>query len=82
MANTRAVWARRVCFGGISAKEATRNFEETKILDELKNKIIKEHEEDIRYFIRIPYTEALTEENITKILKENGISVPDILLGD
>lgn len=43
--------------------------------DKLKNKLISEHPEDIKTFIRIPYWEPITEENVRRILKENGVSL-------
>ena len=41
--------------------------------DKIKNKLINEHPEDVRFFIRIPYTIQITKDNVIKILKENGI---------
>ncbi len=41
--------------------------------DKLKNKLILKHPIDIKYFIRIPYTETITLENIIKILQNNNI---------
>ena len=62
-------------FGGSSIENAQEAFESTKERDKLKNKLISEHPEDIKYFIRIPYWEKLTRENIERILLSNGISV-------
>lgn len=50
-----------------------KTFNVLKKLDKLKEEKIKQHLNDIKYFIRIPYWEKLTEENIKKILKEKGI---------
>jgi Zn finger protein HypA/HybF involved in hydrogenase expression len=49
------------------------DFDETNQRDNLKNNLIKEHPEEVKYFIRIPYWEKITEENIRKILTEQGI---------
>lgn len=65
-----------VPFNKITEKQASKNFKKIKELDKFKNKKIKEHPEDINIFIRIPYTEDITEKNILKILIENGIKVP------
>lgn len=64
-----------VCFGGIDIKEAKNKFKKQKKLDKIKDEKISQHKDEIKYFIRIPYTEKITKENITKILKDNGISI-------
>lgn len=56
-------------FGGEKA------FNLIKKLDQNKNKLISEHPEDVKTFIRIPYWEYITEENVIRILKESGVSV-------
>jgi hypothetical protein len=48
-------------------------FEKLKYRDAIKNKLIAEHPEEIDHFIRIPYWEEISEENIRKILQENQI---------
>lgn len=57
-------------FGG------SKTFYRRKQLDKLKDKKIKEHPEDIEYFIRFNYKEKnmMTEEYILKKLEENGVS--------
>lgn len=65
-----------VDFGGMGEEKARKAFEDTKRRDELKNQRVKEHPEDVAIFIRIPYTEPLTLENVKRILEENGIKVP------
>jgi len=50
-----------------------------KIRDKLKNKLIESHIKlgglDIKYFIRIPYWEPISKENIKRILEENKIPI-------
>ncbi len=46
-----------VNFGGISDKEAEKKFKMTQHLDKIKNKLIEEHPEIVKYFIRISYME-------------------------
>ena len=65
-----------VRFDGISKEEAIERFKLTRRRDALKNRRVKAHPEDVKYFIRIPYTEAITEENVRRILKENGVPMP------
>ena len=64
-----------VCFGGISKKEAKENLKDTKRLDKIKNKKIKERPEDIQYFIRFNYKEArkLNKEYVMERLKIGGV---------
>lgn len=50
-------------------------FENLKERDQLKTKLISEHSTEINHFIRIPYWEPITEDNIRKILKENGVNL-------
>jgi len=54
-------------FGGKKA------WENLKRLDKLKNKKILRHPNDISVFIRIPYTEQITKENILRILSVYGV---------
>jgi hypothetical protein len=51
------------------------SFRDTKYRDKIKNKLLAQHFDDIKYFIRIPYWEPLTEENIKKILIKNNIII-------
>jgi len=55
-------------FGG--REEFTRN----KNCDFVKNKLIFQNSNDVKYFIRIPYWERISKENVIKILERNGIS--------
>lgn len=48
-------------------------FDKTKERDQLKNNLIAAHPDDVKHFIRIPYWEAITEENVRRILAENGV---------
>lgn len=66
-----------VCFGGISEKKAKHNFETQKIRDESKNKKIRRHKNDIKYFIRIGYKDKdiITKEYIIKKLKKVGLII-------
>jgi len=52
-----------------------KEFEETLRRDALKNMKVAEHPEDVATFIRIPYTEPITEENIIRILRENMVVI-------
>lgn len=45
-------------------------------LDALKNKLILEHLEEIKTFIRIPYWDPITEKNVKYILVKNGVVLP------
>jgi len=47
----------------------------TKRRDKIKNKLIKQHSEDIKYFIRFNYKEKLTKEYITEKLKKYGVPI-------
>jgi len=49
------------------------SFKKTQYRDQLKNQLIFEHKNDVQYFIRIAYTEELSEINIKKILQEHKI---------
>jgi len=40
--------------------------------DRLKDNLISEHPDEIQHFIRIPYWETITKENIKRILQEAG----------
>ena len=62
-------------FGGISAERAIENFKRRRQLDNIKNKKIKEHIEDIRYFIRFNYKEKMTKEYVIEKLKQNNIPI-------
>jgi hypothetical protein len=64
-----------VNFGGISDEEAANNYRAIKNRDKLKNKKIKEHPEDVKYFIRFNYKEKITKEYVVKKLKANGILI-------
>lgn len=50
-------------------------FEQTIKRDQNKNKLISEHPDNIKYFIRIPYWEKITEENVKQILIKNGVKI-------
>lgn len=62
-----------VSFGGVSVKKAKENLKVQRIRDNKKSKLVKQHPEDIKHFIRIPYTEKITKENVKKILKNEGL---------
>lgn len=49
------------------------DFKNIKHRDFLKNKLIHQHKHIVKHFIRIPYWEEISEENILKILERNGI---------
>ena len=50
-------------------------FEKQQQRDQLKNKLISEHPEDVKIFIRIPYTESIIKENIQRILFDSGVVI-------
>lgn len=64
---------RPVKFGGITKKRAEENLKIVKKLDKLKNKKIKEHSEDIKYFVRFNYKEIINEEYVRIKLYQLGI---------
>lgn len=55
---------RPVCFGGISMERAKINLRKTKRLDRHKNKCIREHQEDVRWFVRFNYQEPITPDYV------------------
>jgi hypothetical protein len=61
-----------VPYGG-TMENAEREFRQTKRRDRLKYQRVKRHSEDVKFFIRIKYTEELTEDNIRRILIKNGV---------
>ena len=65
----------RIGFGGIPINRAKKRFKTQKARDERKNKIIKDHPEDIKYFIRFKYNEPITIKYIKKKLMELGINI-------
>jgi len=67
---------RPVAFGGISEKRAEENFKRTKQLDGIKNRKIKKHTNDIKYFIRFSYKENITKELVIERLIDKGITIP------
>lgn len=64
---------RPVRFGGISEDKAMWHFNKTKIMDKLKNKKIKEHPEDVKYFLRFNYKDKINEKFIIDKLKAMGL---------
>jgi hypothetical protein len=62
-----------VRFGGISIERAAEKFKKTKIRDKRKNKLIRTHPQDVKYFIRVKYITDLKKENIIYELKKKGI---------
>jgi very-short-patch-repair endonuclease len=58
-----------VQFGGINLKRTIKNFERTKFLDYLKNKKVRQHKDDVRYFVRFDYKEKITEESVKNKIK-------------
>lgn len=59
----------------IKVKDAKKTFMMQRRLDMKKNNRIAAHPEDVKYFIRIPYTEPITKENVLKILKKNHVPI-------
>jgi len=66
-----------VCFGGISESQAKENLKNTRTMDKLKNKLIKNHiknnSKDIKYFVRFDYREKLTKITVENKLKKIGV---------
>lgn len=62
----------------VSHKKANDIFNDQKRRDRKKNRRIKSHPEDVSVFIRIPYTEPITKENVIRILKENGVQISSL----
>jgi len=62
-----------VCFGGMTKKEAQKNFKNQKKRDKLKNKLIAAHPKEVKYFIRFRYDEPLTEECVRNKLINAGV---------
>ena len=64
-----------VRFGGISLKKATERLKYIKGMDKIKNKKIKEHSDDIKYFIRFNYKENINKKYVVKKLLKNKVSL-------
>ena len=62
-----------VRFGGISQKRAEENFKHTKQRDQAKNKLIKKHPKEVKYFIRFRYNETIDRKHVTEKLKKYGV---------
>lgn len=62
-----------VQFGGISLERARQNLIIQKSRDKNKNKLIKQHYEEIKYFIRFNYREKITKELVETKLKNKGV---------
>lgn len=60
-------------FHKVSDEEMIKDFKNIQKRDEIKEKLINTHKNQINYFIKIPYTEIINEENILKILKINDV---------
>ncbi|MFA5024264.1 MAG: hypothetical protein WC523_04870 [Patescibacteria group bacterium] len=59
----------------------TKNDTQKKLLacikrDKLKDKLIKEHPEEVKYFIRFNFKEKLTKECVINKLKKHGVPLP------
>lgn len=57
------------CFGG------EKKFVYTKMMDKIKNKKIKSHSKDIKYFVRFNYTEPITKKYVIEKLTKGGIII-------
>lgn len=62
-----------VRFGKKSVDQIKQDFIKTQHRDKLKNKIIFDHPEEIKYFIRFNYKEKITEDFIVEKLKMYGV---------
>lgn len=61
-----------VRWGGISLKRATEKLKRVKQLDKIKNAKVKEHQNDVRYFVRFNYNENINKEYVVEKLIEIG----------
>lgn len=64
-----------VRFGGITEAQARKNLTNIKRLDRLKNKKIKQHGDEIKYFVRFNYREKITEEYVRHKLCKSGVKI-------
>ena len=62
-----------VCFGGISFEEAKNNLISCQERDAIKNKLITEHQNEIKYFVRFNYLEPILKEYVIDKLKAAGV---------
>ena len=60
-------------FCGRGKDSAEENFKKIKGRDIVKDKIIKQHESEIKYFIRFSYKEKITKEYVIEKLKNKGV---------
>jgi len=70
-----------VCFNGMSYEKAVDSHKRTIELDQLKNEKIKNHPEDVKYFIRISYKEPVTKEYILYKLVDAGVPIFYLISG-
>lgn len=64
-------------FGGISYEAAVANYEALKQRDQRKNRLIAEHPEDVKYFIRFNYKEKITEGYVREKLIKSGAIIKE-----
>jgi len=64
-----------VKFGGCNFNKAKEIHLKSVKLDNIKNEKIKQHPEDVKYFIRFNYKEKITKEYVLNKLKENNIPI-------
>ena len=62
-----------VRFDGVSQERAEENFERQKCLDSIKNEKIRQHPEEVKYFIRFSYLEPTTKEYAIYKLVDAGV---------
>jgi len=62
-----------VQFGGISMKRARENFKAQKKRDRKKNKLLREHKDNIMYFVRFNCKEKITKEFVADKLIKFGV---------
>jgi len=65
-----------VSFGGMSKKQAEKQFRYIQKMDAKKNRAMEKNKNIIPYFIRIGCDEKITEENIIRILVKYNVPVP------
>jgi hypothetical protein len=62
-----------VRFGGMSLERASANFKEQLRRDRLKNRKVRSHKDDVRFFVRFSYKDDITEEFVREKLVSAGV---------
>jgi len=54
---------------------AEQKLKDRKAMDLLKDNLIRQHPDEVKHFLRIPYTQKINKENILGLLKYSGIPI-------